>query len=53
MCRSRGTPFIGREHHLDVIRSYVTSYSSKLLVLHGEPGAGKTALISQAAMQVC
>ena len=53
MCRSRGTPFIGREHHLEVIRSYVTSNSSKLLVLHGEPGAGKTALISQAAMQVC
>ena len=41
-----------RSEHMEVIHNYLISNSSKPLVLHGEPGSGKTSLMCQVAVLV-
>jgi AAA+ ATPase superfamily predicted ATPase len=44
--------FVGREDVLEVINSYIMSTDNKPLVLHGESGSGKTAVMARASAQV-
>ncbi|MFI5645449.1 AAA family ATPase [Kitasatospora sp. NPDC051705] len=43
------TPLIGREHELALLHSFVTAPEGRALVLRGEAGVGKSALVDRAA----
>jgi flagellar biosynthesis GTPase FlhF len=44
--------FVGRGELLSIIKSYVMSNDCKLLVLHGDSGVGKTAIVAKSAVEV-
>ena len=53
LAKSKCENFIGREDILEVVRAYIQSNDHKPLVLHGEPGSGKTAIVAKAVSEVC
>ena len=48
-CVNARQVFLGREQELGRLRAYVLGEANTPLILHGEGGSGKTALLSQAA----
>jgi len=52
VARQHYNRFVGRRELLDVIKSYVLSNDAKPLVLFGNSGVGKTALIAKSAVEV-
>jgi hypothetical protein len=47
--RAPAGSFVGRERHLQAIKSYLLNDSHAPLVIHGASGCGKTALLARAA----
>lgn len=45
--------FTGQTTELNHIHAYLKSTSNQPLVVHGEAGCGKTALLAKAALEVC
>lgn len=48
----RARHFVGRKEILEQIRSYVRATDPHLLIIHGESGSGKTALMSETWLQL-
>ena len=52
LVRSRCSSFVGRNEELKPIKSYMTSDTDRVLVLHADSGYGKTSLMAKAASEV-
>lgn len=50
-CKKSCTEFLGREQELGLLRAYIQGEDCRPLLLHGQGGSGKTALLARTAWQ--